>query len=150
MRFSPSTLGWYPKFIDYQQLPDDLVEVDDSVWRSLLGKTIEAGPDGLPREAISPPAPSPDPIEVLTWALQAELDVGARALGYDDIKTAITYRGDPNPKFAAEAEGLFQWRSAVWTQAYALLADVQAGQAQFPTVEAALAMMPALVIDAPS
>jgi hypothetical protein len=149
MRFSPSTLGWYPDFITYIDPPNDLVEVSDDLYGTLLGKAIEAGPDGMPREVVAPPTPAPDPVEVLTLALQAELDVGARALGYDDIKTAITYRGDPNPKFAAEAEGLFQWRSAVWTQAYALLSDVQSGAAQFPTIDEALAMMPALVIDAP-
>jgi hypothetical protein len=146
MRFSPSTLGWYPTFVDYPSLPADLVEVTDETWRALAGKQIEAGPDGQPREVV--PA-APDPVAMLTVVLQDAMDEMARAHGYDDIKTAITYRGDPNPKFAAEAEGFFMWRSAVWTQAYALLAQIQQGLAQFPTVQEAIAMMPMLQIDPP-
>lgn len=82
----------------------------------------------------------------LIAAVQRVMDAEARALGYDDLKTAITYRGDPNPKFAAEAEAFFVWRSAVWTQAYAHLAQVQAGEASMPTVEEAIAMTPTLAL----
>lgn len=93
----------------------------------------------------APLPPSPEQrVQLLTAAVQTAMDAQARALGYDDIKTAITYRGDPNPKFAAEAEAFFTWRSAVWTQAYAHLALVQAGEVPMPTVEEAIAMMPAL------
>lgn len=147
MRFSPSTLGFYPAFVGYPALPADLIEVPDALWRELMGKAIEIGVDGLPREKVPP---EPDPVGILTAALQGEMDARARALGYDDIRTAITYRGDPNPVFAAQAESLFVWRSDVWTQAYALLAQVQQGLAQFPTVEEAIAMMPVLQIDDPS
>lgn len=142
-------LGWYPTFIDYPVLPDDLIDVPEALYRSLLGKSLAVDGDGMPCEAPME-APTADALlALLTAALQGELDARARALGYDDIKTAITYRGDPNPKFDAEAQALFVWRSAVWTQAYALLAQVQQGQAQFPTIEEAVAMMPALVIDVP-
>lgn len=149
MRFSPSTLGFYPPFVAYPALPADLIEVSDALWQELMGKSLEMGPNGLPRE-VTPPAPtSADLVAKLTAALQGAMDEMARAHGYDDIKTAITYRGDPNPKFAAEAEGFFVWRSAVWTQAYALLAQIQQGLAQFPTVQEAIAMMPMLQIDPP-
>lgn len=143
MRFSPSTLGFYPPFMAYQSLPDDLIEVPDSLWRELMGQSIEVGPDGMPR-LVQPAAV--DPVAAITVALQSEMDARARVLGYDDIKTAITYRGDPNPAFATQAEALFLWRSAVWTQAYEVLARVQQGQAEFPTVQEAIDMMPALVI----
>lgn len=144
MRFSPSTLGWYPESIEYSNLPDDVIVVSNDVYASLRGKQIEAGPDGQPREYVPPPPSVESQVAALTTAVQAAMDAQARALGYDDIKTAITYRGDPNPKFAAEAEAFFAWRSSVWTQAYAHLALVQAGQAPMPTVEEAIAMMPAL------
>lgn len=101
----------------------------------------------MPRE-VQPAAA--DPVRAITDALQSAMDNEARSYGYDDIKTAITYRGDPNPRFAAQAEAFFVKRSAVWTQAYALLALVEQGQAQFPTVEEAIAMMPVLQIDSPS
>lgn len=58
MRFSPSTLGWYPTFVSYPALPTDLIDVPDALWRSLMGKQIEAGPDGYPREV----APSMEPV----------------------------------------------------------------------------------------
>ena len=143
VRFSPSTLGWFPTFVQYSSMPNDVIEVSDETWRALMGKVIEAGPDGMPREVQPSP---PNPVDMLTQALQAEMDAKARTLGYDDIKAAISYRGDPNTKFATEAEALFLWRSAVWTQAYALLEQVQQGEAQFPTVQDAIDMMPALVI----
>lgn len=55
MRFSPSTLGWYPSFVTYTNPPADLVEVPDETYRALLGKQIEVGPDGQPREFVPPP-----------------------------------------------------------------------------------------------
>lgn len=147
MRFSPSTLGWYPTFVNYPTLPPDLIEVPDPLWASLMGKPVEVGPDGMPREE-SPREPGVlEVAAMLTAALQTRMDGQARELGYDDIKTAITYRGDPNPRFSAEAEALFVWRSKVWTQAYALLAKVQEGLAQLPTIEDAIAMMPPLEIE---
>lgn len=100
--------------------------------------------------APEPTAPSPvDPVPVLVSALQGLMDAKARTYGYDDLKTAITYRGDPNPRFAAEAEGFFVWRSGVWTTAYAHLARVKAGEATFPTLDEAIAMMPPLTITYP-
>ncbi|MDR6455488.1 hypothetical protein [Variovorax paradoxus] len=147
MRFSPSTLGWYPESIEYPNLPSDVVTVSEDLYESLRGKQIEASPEGRPREA---PAIPPDPVPSLVSGLQALMDAQAKALGYDDLKTAITYRGDPNPKFAAEAEGFFVYRSGVWTTAYAYLARVKAGEVPFPTLDEAIAMMPALNITYPS
>lgn len=143
MRFSPSTLGWYPEAIQYPNLPSDIVQVSDSLYSSLLGKQIETGINGIPREVIN----VPDPVPLLVASLQKIMDAKARSLGYDDIKTAITYRGDPNPKFAAEAEAFFVYRSGVWTTAYAYLARVQAGEVDFPTDEEAIEMMPVFSVD---
>ncbi|WP_399696620.1 hypothetical protein [Xenophilus sp.] len=96
----------------------------------------------------APPPPNPEAaVADVVAALQAAMDAEAQTFGYDDIKTAITYRGDPNPKFAAEAEAFFVKRSKTWTQAYALLAEVQAGEAPMPTAAEAVAMMPALDLD---
>lgn len=69
MRFSPSTLGWYPEFINYPTLPNDLVVVSDLRYRALLGKRIEAGSDGQPREYVPPP---PDPRLALKAAATAK------------------------------------------------------------------------------
>ncbi|UUP19492.1 hypothetical protein NTH_03995 [Nitratireductor thuwali] len=76
-------------------------------------------------------------------AIQTHLDAKARERQYDNIHTAIGYRGDPNPVFDAEADALFAWRSAVWTYATAELAKVQAGERSVPTIGDFVAELPA-------
>lgn len=78
-------------------------------------------------------------------AIQAHLDATARERQYDGIQTAITYRNDPNPRFAAEGEAMFNWRSAVWTYSTAELAKVLAGERVEPSVEEFLAELPVFV-----
>ncbi len=79
----------------------------------------------------------------MTDAIQAHLDTTARTRNYDSIQSAITYRGDPNPQFAAEGQALFEWRSAVWTYATEQLAAVEAGDREAPeTAEAFIAELP--------
>lgn len=51
--------------------------------------------------------------------VQAQLDSVAKAWGYDDIRTAVSYVGDDNPAYAAEAALLKSWRSVMWTTLYA-------------------------------
>lgn len=76
-------------------------------------------------------------------AIQSYLDVTAQERRYDGIQTAITYRNDPNPQFAAEGEALFEWRSVVWTHSTVELDKVKAGQRDIPTVEDFIAELPA-------
>ncbi|MDW9712457.1 hypothetical protein GOB44_21655 [Sinorhizobium meliloti] len=78
-------------------------------------------------------------------AIQAHLDTEARARRYDGIQAAITYRGDPNPQFAAEAEAFFAWRSAVWSHAAAELAKVNAGERPQPSIEEFIAELPPII-----
>ena len=54
-------------------------------------------------------------------AIDAMLDAKAREYKYNNVYTMISYRNDPNPKFANEAESMFQWRSKVWTKANEIL-----------------------------
>lgn len=83
-----------------------------------------------------PPAPSTEDIQrQFSDAIQAHLDATARERQYDGMQTAVSYRGDPNPQFAAEAEALFNWRSDVWTCGLAELEAVLNGQRPIPTVE---------------
>ncbi|MBB3772015.1 hypothetical protein FHS55_002624 [Angulomicrobium tetraedrale] len=76
-------------------------------------------------------------------AIQDLLDRTARHRGYESIQTAVTYRDDPNPTFAAEGTALFGWRSAVWTAAYAELARVTAGETPAPALDVFIASLPA-------
>lgn len=78
-------------------------------------------------------------------AIQAHLDATAAERSYDSIQTAVTYRDDPNPQFAAEGQALFTWRSEVWTYATAELAKVEAGERAVPAVETFIGELPAMV-----
>ncbi|WP_349433560.1 hypothetical protein [Pararhizobium sp. A13] len=78
-------------------------------------------------------------------AIQAHLEAKARERRYDSLQSAVSYRNDANPQFAAEAEALFAWRSAVWTYATAELGRVTAGERAQPTVAEFIAELPAFV-----
>lgn len=102
-----------------------------------------------------PPAPSPAPIPMspppptesqvralLVSAAQRLLDSKAREWGYDDMRSAVSYVGDPYPRFAAEGLALRNWRSAVW--AYLDAAGAQPLPDPVPTMEAFVALLPAI------
>ena len=82
-----------------------------------------------------------------TAAIQKELDRQAQAKGYDNIVSACSYAAqEGGAPFQAEGAAFLAWRSAVWTHAYAVLAQVQAGELPMPTPQEAVAQMPALVL----
>jgi len=54
-------------------------------------------------------------------AIDSLIDAKAKEYKYNNVYTMISYRNDPNPKFAQEAESMFVWRSAVWTKANDML-----------------------------
>jgi hypothetical protein len=56
-------------------------------------------------------------------AIDNLLKAKANEYQYDSVYTMISYRGDPNPKFANEAEAMFIWRSKVWTKANELMQE---------------------------
>lgn len=76
-------------------------------------------------------------------AIQGHLDEKARERRYDSMQTAVSYRGDPNPAFAAEGAALFNWRSAVWTYALTELTKVNAGLREIPTASEFVSELPA-------
>lgn len=78
-------------------------------------------------------------------ALQKKLDAGAKSWGYDDLRAAVSYIGDPFPRFNAEAVALRDWRSAVWVWAGVEESAIKAGQKALPTpVDQFVAAMPAM------
>ena len=77
--------------------------------------------------------------------VQRWLDEQARALGYDDIKSAVTYADEPSvPKFQQEGQAMRQLRSMAWARCYEILNAVQAGQRSIPTEDELIAEMEAL------
>jgi len=79
----------------------------------------------------------------ITVAIQNLLDTTAQQRDYDDIFTLISYVDDPDYIFDAEGLAAKLWRSAVWTIARQIKADVIAGTRPMPTVEEVLGEMPA-------
>jgi len=74
-------------------------------------------------------------------AIQSHIDSQAKSLGYDGIVSACSYAGYTN-EFQTEAIALGVWRSAVWSKAYQVQADVEAGTIPMPTVDKLISMLP--------
>jgi hypothetical protein len=79
-----------------------------------------------------------------TAAIQAMLDTKAQERHYDGILSACTYATSSVPSFAAEGQACVDWRDAVWSESYALMAQVEGGTLAQPTIAGLLAMLPAM------
>lgn len=103
MHFSPSTLGWYPAHTKYDNAPDDLIEVPDELYEQLLGKQVEAGPGGMPRQFEAPaPGAVPPLLVKMCQARLALLEAGKLAA----VNAAIAAMPSPQ-KEAAQIEWEF-------------------------------------------
>ncbi|MET3177866.1 UNVERIFIED_ORG: hypothetical protein ABIC43_001005 [Variovorax guangxiensis] len=107
----------------------------------------------LPVVSPPPPAPTPTTIEDRIASLRAYvqeyMDAMARSLGYDDIKTAVTYAEEPAvPKFQNEGRALRAWRSSVWAACYELLERVKSGATAEPSERTLTGLLPSLSIPA--
>lgn len=148
--YSASTRGFYVREVHGDNIPEDVVAVTEAEHEALFaaqgsGCTIEPDTDGRP-VAVPPPPPSAAQLMAAGAAVvQRHLDGVARERRYDSIQTAVSYRDDPNPQFAAEGQAAFAWRSAVWTAALAILAEVEAGERPLPTDADLIAALPAMV-----
>jgi hypothetical protein len=89
---------------------------------------------------LAPPGPTQAEYVV---AVQALLDSTAQAHHYDDIVSACSYAGAPNP-FQAEGAQFVAWRGNCWAHCYAVLAAVGAGSRAQPSVAELIAEMPSL------
>lgn len=88
--------------------------------------------------------PAEEKIPVIQGNVQVLLDSTAAERNYDNIFTALTYLESKNPKFAAEAAALRDWRDDMWTKCYEYLAKVEAGEIIIPdNWEAVKAELPA-------
>ena len=99
-------------------------------------------------DAIRFPPPTKEQQEAaVVAAVQSHLDAPAHALGYDDIKTAVTYADEPSvPLFQQQGQAFRSWRSLVWAKCYTVLAQVDSGSIPAPTIDELVAMLPALVL----
>jgi hypothetical protein len=94
---------------------------------------------GLATPAAEPAVTQSD----VSAALQAQMDATAQAHLYEGLTTACSYAAQPiGAPFQAEGAAFSAWRSAVWSWAFALYAQVTAGTATLPAPADAVAQMP--------
>ena len=124
--------------VPFHATPDDIEEYGRELYaRAVAG---EFGP------VVPYIAPEPTPEETqksLTDAIQRHMDAKARERNYDGILSLCTYATSTNPKFAAEGQAGVVWRDACWAKGYEIMAEVQAGTREIPTVDELLAELPA-------
>ena len=77
-------------------------------------------------------------------AVQKYLDETVQQKGYDNVYTCLSYKGDPDPIFSAEADAVLAWRSQVWRTAQGILNQWQTGQIEQPTISQVIAQLPIL------
>lgn len=101
----------------------------------------------LRRRFAEPAPPTPQQLAAqYSDQIDRWLDSVARDMQYRDIVSAVTYVDDVNPKFAAEAQALKDWRSNVWTSASVLMVEIMTGQRPIPeNFDALKALLPQFV-----
>ena len=82
----------------------------------------------------------------LTDGVQNWMDNIVQERNYDNVHTCVgTYLYSPVEKFRLEAEAVRDWVSYVWAKCYEILAQVEAGERDIPTLEEVIAELPVLV-----
>lgn len=115
------------------------IEVSDGVRRNWC--LYRANSSRTDVEMIPPAPPALPTIAEYTVAVQASLDGAAREHHYDDIVSACSYAGAPNP-FQAEGIAFVAWRGACWALCYSIMAEVEAGTRAQPTIADLVATLP--------
>lgn len=148
--YSAKQNAFYVREIHGNNIPADAVEITEAEHAALiegqsLGKLIVADANGHPILQDPPPPTAEQIMACLEARVQQWLDEQARALGYDDIRTAVTYADEPAvPKYQQEGQALRRLRSLAWARCYEILTQVQTGQRSIPTEEELIAEMEAL------
>lgn len=92
----------------------------------------------------APEPPAPTEASCIASAQQL-LDTTSQGRGYDSMLSLASYVNSTNATFKAEAVAGAAWRDAVWAEGYNILAQVQAGTLAVATMDAFLALLPAMV-----
>lgn len=144
--YSPITSGFYTTEIHGGNIPPGAVEITVEAHTALLegqakGKRIVADSNGYP---VLQSTPEPSQAEIIAQyerALDDHLDGIAKLHRYDNRFTFALRAGFPGP-YHDEAAAFATWMDVCNVQAFALLSEVQAGNAVMPTIEAFIASLP--------
>lgn len=149
--YAASSCGFYDDQI-HSAIPGDAVEITADQHAELIagqavGKRIVADQSSRPM-LVDPPSLTEGQVAGnLSDAVQRFLDATARAQGYDDIRSAVTYADEPAvPKFHAEGQAFRAWRSLVWARCYEVLDEVKSGARPVPTESELISLLPDLMM----
>lgn len=119
---------------------------DLAVWCNANGCTIEDM--GEYYEVVEIPVHVETAEEIqkrLTDGVQNWMDSKVQERNYDSVHTCVgTYLYSPVEKFRLEAEAVRDWVSYVWAKCYEILAQVEAGERDIPTLEEVIIELPEL------
>ena len=99
MEYSRAQRGFFDEAIHGAAIPPDAVEITPAQHAALLaaqaaGKRIVPDANGYPVAQDPPPPPAPTAEQIRADRVAAvydHLNAAAHALGYDDIRAAVTY-----------------------------------------------------------
>ena len=126
--------------VDVIRLSDGAVIPADprNTDRQAFDAWIDAG--GVP-EPVHVPAPT---VADYQAAIDAHVEAVARARAYNSAASCAGYAASTVPAWAAEALAFITWRDAVYLAAFGLLAQVQAGEVDAPSVAGLVDTLPAM------
>jgi len=90
---------------------------------------------------VQQPMSVPQIIAIATKEVDDLLDIEAQSVNYDNIVSACSYAAVAN-QFQAESQGFVVWRANVWSNLYALMAEVQVGTRALPTLAELIDQLP--------
>lgn len=158
MYYSKSTGGFYSPEIHGDRMPSDAAKITTATYNSLLaaqsnGKSIVPDENGNPI-AVGPVAETPEQIIAKKIAegdalITARLDAQARALGFDNITTAVVNASLPIGEYKQDVgAALLLWRARTWQKAEQIRDAFFAGERPEPTWEEVESELPTYPIDA--
>lgn len=78
-------------------------------------------------------------------AVDMHVETTAQAKGYNSTESCLSYIGDINPQWDAEAVAFKAWRSQCWEYVIAERAKIDAGTRTIPTPQEAIVELPSIV-----
>lgn len=82
----------------------------------------------------------------MTDAVQRHMDSVAAERNYDGIQSAALRAALPNSPFHAEGVAYGEWMDACWAHCYQVMADVEGGLREQPSIEELIAELPAVTL----